>query len=42
MTGDKLKKQIAASADELKGVNVVKASTDISKIADRAYADVLS
>jgi NitT/TauT family transport system substrate-binding protein len=40
--GAALKKQIAAYADELKLVNVIKRSTDSTKFAERVYADVLS
>jgi NitT/TauT family transport system substrate-binding protein len=42
VTGTELKKQIALYADELKGVNVIKPSTDTAKFADRVFADVLS
>jgi NitT/TauT family transport system substrate-binding protein len=40
--GPDLKKQIALYADELKLVNVIKASTDANRFADRVYVDVLS
>lgn len=41
-TGADLKQQIALYADELKLVNVFKPSTNVSKFAERVYADVLS
>jgi NitT/TauT family transport system substrate-binding protein len=40
--GADLKQQIALYADELKLVNVFKPSTNVSKFAERVYADVLS
>jgi NitT/TauT family transport system substrate-binding protein len=40
--GHDLKAEIAAYADELKLVNVIKKSTNTAKFADRVYADVLS
>ena len=42
ITGDELKVQIKAYADELKVVNVIKPGTDTTKFADRVYANVLS
>jgi NitT/TauT family transport system substrate-binding protein len=41
-TGPTLKKQLILYTDELKGVNVIKKSTNTAKFADRIYADVLS
>ena len=40
--GPTLKKQLLLYTDELKGVNVIKKSTDLAKFADRIYVDVLS
>jgi sulfonate transport system substrate-binding protein len=40
--GGDLKQQIALYAEELKLVNVFKPSTNVSKFAERVYADVLS
>ena len=40
--GEDLKKELVLYADELKLVNVIKASTDSEKYATRIYADVLS
>ena len=40
--GDKLKAQIAAYADDLKTVNVFRASTNSQRFADKVFADVLS
>jgi len=40
--GDALKKQIALYVDELKLVNLIKRSTDSTKLSGRIYADVLS
>jgi len=40
--GHDLQAEIAAYADELKLVNVIKKSTDSNKFAARVYADVLS
>ncbi|WP_298964644.1 ABC transporter substrate-binding protein [uncultured Methylobacterium sp.] len=39
--GPTLKQEIAAYADELKLVNVMRRGTDTAKFADRVYADVL-
>ncbi|HEY1257609.1 MAG TPA: ABC transporter substrate-binding protein [Stellaceae bacterium] len=40
--GATLKKQLILYTDELKGVHVIKKSTDSAKFADRIYVDVLS
>jgi NitT/TauT family transport system substrate-binding protein len=40
--GAELKKELALYAEELKLVNVLKPSTDISRFVDRIYADVVS
>jgi NitT/TauT family transport system substrate-binding protein len=40
--GAALKKQLVLYTEELKGVNVIKKSTDSAKFADRIYLDVLS
>jgi len=40
--GANLKKQLVLYTDELKGVNVIKKSTDSAKFAERIYLDVLS
>src|SRR5215470_1139107 len=40
--GAALKKQLQLYTDELKGVNVIKKSTDSTKFAERIYLDVLS
>jgi len=40
--GANLKKQLLLYTDELKGVNVIKKSTDSTKFAERIYLDVLS
>ena len=40
--GAALKKQLVLYTDELKGVNVIKKSTNSAKFADRIYVDVLS
>jgi NitT/TauT family transport system substrate-binding protein len=40
--GTALKQQILLYANELKQVNVLKRSTDLTKFAERVYADVLS
>jgi NitT/TauT family transport system substrate-binding protein len=40
--GPALKKQLVLYTDELKGVNVIKKSTNSAKFADRIYVDVLS
>jgi NitT/TauT family transport system substrate-binding protein len=40
--GPELKQEIAAYADELKLVQVIKKSTDTGRLADKVYADVLT
>jgi len=40
--GPALKQQLLLYTDELKGVNVIKKSTNSAKFADRIYVDVLS
>ena len=40
--GADLKQQIALYAEELKLVKVFKSGTDVSRFAERVYADVLS
>ena len=40
--GAALKQQLAAYADELKLVHVIKPSTDTARFADKVYADVLT
>jgi len=41
-TGQALKRELALYIEELKGISVIKASTNVDRLSDKVFADVLS